>query len=487
MEKCALDMRERIEQGRAAKAHAAALRRQERRRLRREHRRQERRDLRARLAAIEDAKAGMDVSAASAAKGSDGVGGVGSIGGTDSTGGVDAMSPAVDIAEGTAVGVAGGGTGGENTQEGGAECSKGRIPISAASVGVDRTVHATLPADGGGTETQRGVDPLCIASPKALKSSSAARVGTPGTPGEGPWIEVKVRHGKTRKGNQQSVTDGRVLGTPESEEKGEGEHGEHKERTSRKDRKDRKDRKARAERSLIPHRHRHESYTWIGGARVGWSTDDTDTESDTGSDDGSDSHSEFTEDNSSEDESDGVLGRGQGEPLAEHTAVRYFLETCDALAHCHAQGIVHRDVKGQNVFLTDEDDSVRLGDFGLARKTMGACDSRYSTGGTDVYKPPESLLGKPLEWKRVDVWGLGLFLYEIIALKFVWEHDGLIGAKVIEKGFAAVDELLKGLPCSTTGCVTDAIRSMLSPSPTERPSVEDVITSLRHYTYPPES
>jgi serine/threonine protein kinase len=214
---------------------------------------------------------------------------------------------------------------------------------------------------------------------------------------------------------------------------------------------------------------------------VGWSTDDSDTESDS-SDDGSDSHSEFTEDNSSEDESDGVLGRGQGEPLAEHTAVRYFLETCDALAHCHAQGIVHRDVKGQNVFLTDEDDSVRLGDFGLARKTMGACDSRYSTGGTDVYKPPESLLGKPLEWKRVDVWGLGLFLYEIVALKFVWEHDGLIGAKVIEKGIAAVDELLKGLPCNTTGCVTDAIRSMLSPSPAERPSVEDVIMSLRHYT-----
>ena len=55
-----------------------------------------------------------------------------------------------------------------------------------------------------------------------------------------------------------------------------------------------------------------------------------------------------------------VGGRGQGDPLDESTAVRYFLETCDALAHCHAKGIVHRDVKGQNVFLTDMECELKL-------------------------------------------------------------------------------------------------------------------------------
>ncbi|MBI3267636.1 MAG: protein kinase [Planctomycetes bacterium] len=95
-------------------------------------------------------------------------------------------------------------------------------------------------------------------------------------------------------------------------------------------------------------------------------------------------------------------------------AVRVALEAAKALAAAHKQGVVHRDVKPDNIFL-GKDGAVKLGDFGLARSN--ASDLHVSvTGqimGTLLYMPPEQCEGKPVDG-RADLYALGATLFHLV-------------------------------------------------------------------------
>ena len=86
-------------------------------------------------------------------------------------------------------------------------------------------------------------------------------------------------------------------------------------------------------------------------------------------------------------------------------------DICAALVHCHGRNILHRDVKPENIFV-DKNGTYKLGDFGVSR-VLDACSSRFA--GTRVctyeYCPPEQLTGQ--YDKRVDIYSLGLVLYEL--------------------------------------------------------------------------
>jgi tRNA A-37 threonylcarbamoyl transferase component Bud32 len=83
-----------------------------------------------------------------------------------------------------------------------------------------------------------------------------------------------------------------------------------------------------------------------------------------------------------------------------------------ALAAAHERGIVHRDVKPDNVFLTDHG-TVKLLDFGLARTTGGAMSGTEGVRGTVAYMSPEQALGRRAD-ERSDVWALGVILFEML-------------------------------------------------------------------------
>jgi TolB-like protein/predicted Ser/Thr protein kinase len=113
--------------------------------------------------------------------------------------------------------------------------------------------------------------------------------------------------------------------------------------------------------------------------------------------------------------------------LSIHEVIDISLQVSDGLAVAHEAGIVHRDIKPQNI-LMGKDGRVRICDFGLAKaKTDVTMTKAGSTLGTIAYMSPEQAQGKEAD-HRSDVFSFGVVLYEMIAgqLPFKGEHDAAV-------------------------------------------------------------
>lgn len=104
--------------------------------------------------------------------------------------------------------------------------------------------------------------------------------------------------------------------------------------------------------------------------------------------------------------------------LSSDLVLQYGLQLADALAHAHARGVVHRDLKSTNVMLTAEG-HVKVLDFGLAKRVNDADDVTRAAAtaigtivGTLSYMAPEVLRGQQ-GGAASDVWSLGVLLYEM--------------------------------------------------------------------------
>jgi|RhiMethySRZTD1v2_1073278.scaffolds.fasta_scaffold25074_3 predicted Ser/Thr protein kinase len=103
------------------------------------------------------------------------------------------------------------------------------------------------------------------------------------------------------------------------------------------------------------------------------------------------------------------LRREKKLPLRE--ALRIFRSVAEAIQHAHAQGIVHRDIKPDNILL-DTDGKAKIVDFGLAYMVEGDCSISRSglVIGSPSYMSPEQASGRPVD-QRTDIYSLGATLY----------------------------------------------------------------------------
>jgi serine/threonine protein kinase len=96
-------------------------------------------------------------------------------------------------------------------------------------------------------------------------------------------------------------------------------------------------------------------------------------------------------------------------------AVSIMVQLCEALQAAHSASVVHRDLKPQNI-LVSESDHVFISDFGLAKSIEPALTGVTRTGailGTPKYMSPEQVQGKPVD-HHTDIYSLGLIFYEIL-------------------------------------------------------------------------
>ena len=167
----------------------------------------------------------------------------------------------------------------------------------------------------------------------------------------------------------------------------------------------------------------------------------------------------------------------RGGTLDDWSAVEASAQVLEALAHAHAKGVVHRDVKPANVMLEDGDEvSVRLLDFGLAQ--LEHADTLTAVGdvpGTLAYIAPERLAGEEATG-AADVWAVGVLLWEALAGRHpFWAVSPLETARRVELGAQPLAELRPDLPRE----LCRAVDRMLSVDPRKRTTAKQSLTLLR--------
>lgn len=117
--------------------------------------------------------------------------------------------------------------------------------------------------------------------------------------------------------------------------------------------------------------------------------------------------------------------------IPENIARNWFTQIVSAVEYCHRRGIVHRDLKLENILFT-ESNQIKICDFGLSN-TVNAEDDPLSTYcGSKTYAAPELFKGKPYIGRPVDIWALGIILFTLLFGRFPWKSTESTGNLVFE-------------------------------------------------------
>ncbi len=160
---------------------------------------------------------------------------------------------------------------------------------------------------------------------------------------------------------------------------------------------------------------------------------------------------------------------------------RCLLEVARALAFAHERGVVHRDIKPDNILINREDGRVMVTDFGIARAVSDGADARLTaTGmaiGTPAYMSPEQSMGEREVDGRTDLYSLGVVGYQMLTgeLPFNASSTPALLVKHISETPTPVHQRCPGVPPD----LGRAVMMMLEKDPTNRfPSAAALATAL---------
>ena len=156
--------------------------------------------------------------------------------------------------------------------------------------------------------------------------------------------------------------------------------------------------------------------------------------------------------------------------LTEKEARKYFIQISNIISFLHKNNIIHRDIKPENLLLDDKD-NVKLCDFGWAN-FVNDSNSRSTFCGTMEYMAPE-ILNKEQYNKGIDIWALGVLLYELIHGYPPFSSDNKptdyqdMLKHITEHGFKIREDI-------SDNC-KDILQKMLKVDSKERISIEDIL------------
>ncbi|KAM6458843.1 serine/threonine-protein kinase Nek5-like isoform 1-T4 [Liasis olivaceus] len=155
--------------------------------------------------------------------------------------------------------------------------------------------------------------------------------------------------------------------------------------------------------------------------------------------------------------------------LDEDKILGWFVQIALGLKHIHDRKILHRDIKTQNIFLSNNGITAKLGDFGIARMLSNTMEFASTCVGTPYYLSPEICENKPYN-NKTDIWSLGCVLYELCTLKHPFEGNNLpqLIMKICRGHF---------IPVSTkySSDLRLLISQLFRTSPRDRPSINSIL------------
>jgi serine/threonine-protein kinase len=169
------------------------------------------------------------------------------------------------------------------------------------------------------------------------------------------------------------------------------------------------------------------------------------------------------------------------EKLGPETVVEVMLQSAKALSAAHARGIIHRDVKPDNLMIT-KDGTVKIADLGIAKKldpTREATDAGLVLG-TPNYMAPEQAQDASLTDTRSDIYALGSTAYHMLTGRppYTGKNALEILTNVVKKKPVPIEQVRKGLP---SGLVA-IINKMMQRDPEKRyQSMDDLVKDLDLY------
>lgn len=159
----------------------------------------------------------------------------------------------------------------------------------------------------------------------------------------------------------------------------------------------------------------------------------------------------------------------KGMLFSEKQVLDWFTQICLALKHVHDRKILHRDLKCSNIFLT-KDNTIKLGDFGIARVLTNTREKAKTMVGTPYYLSPEIIENKPYDFSS-DIWSLGVVLYELCALKppFLAESLKYLALKIVKGTFPAI-------PAAFSKEIRSLVESLLRTERNKRPTINEILS-----------